>query len=253
MAMPGRHRNQWCRYGSTVSAEAMQKGLFITGTDTGVGKTLVSLLLMQALQAQGFKVLGMKPVASGGHWQSGRLVNEDALALQAQSSLEIPYEFINPYVFEPAIAPHLAAAEAGVRIELAPIQRAFAELAAQADLVIVEGAGGWRVPLGQGLEMSDLALALDLPVVLVVGLRLGCLNQALLSWESIKNKKTRPGAWIANQVDQTMERHQENFDFLEKELNYPCLGLLPWNNRLIHSSLIKQIRIDNLQCLMAES
>lgn len=226
----------------------MTRGIFITGTDTGVGKTHVSLLLMKVLQEQGLKVLGMKPVASGGIWKDGRLVNEDALALQAQGSHEVPYEIINPYLFEPAIAPHLAAAEAGVEIRLEPILEAYRALEAQADLVIIEGAGGWRVPLAEGLEMADLALALDLPVVLVVGMRLGCLNQALLSTESIKNKKTRFIGWIANEADSGMEKLKENFDFLEKSLEVPCLGLLYWNNKPLHTFPTKPLQIDNLQC-----
>lgn len=226
------------------------KGIFVTGTDTGVGKTYVSLLLMQAFQAQGLRVLGMKPVASGAIWREGRLVNEDALALQAQGSHAAPYELINPYVFEPAIAPHLAAAKAGVRIELEPIKTAFASLATEADLVILEGAGGWRVPLADGLEMGDLALALGLPLVLVVGMRLGCLNQALLSHESIFNKKISKVTWIANQVEQDMANLSENFDFLVKNIPAPCLGLLHWRNDLVHNSLIKAIKIDNLQCLI---
>jgi dethiobiotin synthetase len=229
------------------------RGVFVTGTDTGVGKTRVSLLLMQVFQAQGLRVLGMKPVASGAIWREGRLVNEDALALQTQGSHAAPYELINPYVFEPAIAPHLAAAEAGVRIELEPIKTAFAGLAAEADLVIVEGAGGWRVPLADGLEMGDLALALGLPLVLVVGMRLGCLNQALLSYESISGKKNGTTYWIANQVDPNMEKLEENFDFLGKTIKAPCLGLLRWSNIEIHDSLIKTFEIDNLQCLVAES
>lgn len=230
----------------------MTQGLFITGTDTGVGKTLASLLLMRTLQAQGLRVLGMKPVASGGCWQDGRLVNADALALQAQGSHLVPYELINPFVFEPAIAPHLAAAEAGIEIGIAPILEAFAALSAQADLVIVEGAGGWRVPLSSQLEMADLAAALGLPVVLVVGMRLGCLNQALLSAESIQIKKTRFFGWLANQVDSEMEKTLENYDFLKQKLPGTCLGLLPWGDTENHNFLIKKIQIDNLQCLRSE-
>ncbi|MGD8577381.1 MAG: dethiobiotin synthase, partial [Thiohalophilus sp.] len=162
------------------------RGVFVTGTDTEIGKTFCSRLLMIALQQRGLSVAGMKPVASGGEYRNGELVNDDALQLQQQSDRDLPYEWVNPYVFEPPIAPHLAAIQAGKVIEAELIRGSFSRLQQQSDQVIVEGVGGWRVPLSDTLSVSDLPVLLDLPVVLVVGMRLGCLNHALLTIESIQ-------------------------------------------------------------------
>jgi dethiobiotin synthetase len=177
------------------------QGLFITGTDTGIGKTHVSVRLLRRLHASGVRVAGMKPVASGAEWQSGRWVNDDALALQAASSLTLPYAWVNPYVFEPPIAPHLAAAQSGQRVDLAEIQRTFLALAAEVDSVIVEGVGGWRVPLNADEDVAYLAGMLGLPVVLVVGLRLGCISHARLTHEAILASGVVFGGWIANAVE----------------------------------------------------
>ena len=203
-------------------------GLFVTGTDTGCGKTEVSLGLMQYLQDQGLRVLGMKPVASGSEASVNGLRNQDALRLQAQGSLDQPYERINPYAFEPPIAPHLAATRAGRPIELARIQAGYRGLAAAAERVIVEGVGGWRVPLGPGLDVAGLARALELPVVLVVGLRLGSLNHALLSAEAILAAHCTLAGWVANRVDPEMLLPEENLATLVARLPAPCLGQIPW-------------------------
>lgn len=200
------------------------RGIFVTGTDTGCGKTEISLGLMAALQAQGQRVAGMKPVASGSDWTSAGLRNEDALRLQAQTGFETPYDLVNPYAFAPPIAPHLAAEEAGVSIDLDRITQAFQGLAAAADRVVVEGVGGWRVPLGPGISVADLPLRLDLPVVLVVGLRLGCLNHALLTAESILASGARLLGWVANQVDPEMERVEANVQSLVHRLPSPLLA-----------------------------
>ncbi|WP_410761684.1 dethiobiotin synthase [Halochromatium sp.] len=210
------------------------RGLFITGTDTEIGKTEVTLGLMSALQQRGQRVLGMKPIAAGCEPSAEEarndqpLRNEDALRIQAQCSQPVAYARINPYAFAPPIAPHIAAAQAGVEIALAPIQSAYQQLAAQADWVIVEGVGGWRVPLGPEFTLADLPRALELPVLLVVGLRLGCLNHALLSAESIQASGLRLVGWIANGVDPAMAAVEGNLASLRALLPAPCMGVIPW-------------------------
>lgn len=203
-------------------------GLFITGTDTDAGKTVVALGIMVALQRRGLRVLGMKPVATGCIKTAEGWRNADALALRAQGSVLQPYEWVNPYAFVPPIAPHLAAAAVGVRIEPEPICAAYAALRARADAVIVEGAGGWRVPLGPAWDLSDLPKLLDLPVVLTVGVRLGCLNHARLSAESICASGAAWGGWIATQRDPLMPYREENLDALRELLPGPLLGVVPW-------------------------
>ncbi len=206
----------------------MSRGWFITGTDTGCGKTAITLGLMAAFQAQGDQVLGMKPVASGCNLTPEGLRNADALCLQAQGSVRVPYDQINPYAFAPPIAPHIAAAQVGLRIERDRIKNAYAKLAQEANWVLVEGVGGWRVPLGDGFFASDLPRILNLPVILVVGLRLGCLNHALLTAESILAKGSALAGWVANQIDPRMPALAENLETLRALLPAPCLGLVPW-------------------------
>ncbi len=202
-------------------------GFFITGTDTGIGKTWATLCLMRELQAQGRTVAAMKPVATGGFFQGGRLVNEDALALRAAASVDLPYEWVNPFVYEPPVSPHIAAAEAGMPVDRGVIRAAYAHLAAVADCVLVEGVGGWEVPLGHSLRVADLAAALGLPVILVVGLRLGCLNHALLTREAITVSGAEFAGWIANQVEAGFPRVPENIATLAEAWGVPPLATLP--------------------------
>jgi dethiobiotin synthetase len=176
------------------------RGYFITGTDTGVGKTAVTLGLMQALQDQGKTVVAMKPVASGCEPTAAGLMNADALLLQQQGSIDLDYERVNPYAFQPAIAPHLAAEQAGTHIEISEIVNIFKEMEINTDCVLVEGIGGWQVPLTENETLADLASALGLGVVLVVGLRLGCLNHALLTAQSIAASGCKLSGWVANQT-----------------------------------------------------
>jgi len=201
----------------------MSKGFFITGTDTEVGKTYVAANLVSAFRKRELNVSGFKPVASGGIWSNGRLENEDALALMHESNVPLPYEIVNPYCFEPAIAPHLAASQAGVDIALSPIQSCYKQHAEASDVVIVEGAGGWKVPLGHQLSFDDVAVALDLPVILVVGLQLGCINHALLSEESII-KKSRLIGWVGNAVNQEFVEADANMETLKELMASPCIG-----------------------------
>ncbi|MBK1645414.1 dethiobiotin synthase [Thiocapsa imhoffii] len=207
------------------------QGMFITGTDTGCGKTAITLGLMAAWRTRVERVLGMKPVASGCTPGPAGLRNDDALALQAQGSSQAPYGIVNPYAFEPPIAPHLAAGQVGVIISLPVIEQAFRTLAAAADQVLVEGVGGWRVPLGPELFLSDVPKALGLPVVLVVGLKLGCLNHALLTVESIRASDGVLAGWIANQVDPNMLEQEANLATLAALIEAPCLGVVPWLER----------------------
>lgn len=204
----------------------MNRGFFITGTDTGCGKTYVAAELIRCLRTRDRRVAGFKPVAAGASESDGKVRNDDALTLAAASGLPVPYATVNPYCLTPPIAPHLAAAEAGIEIRLATIVDAFAELRDASELVIAEGAGGWAVPLAPGLDMSDLALALDLPVLLVVGLRLGCINHARLSEQAIVACGARLVGWVGSQVERDMPRLEENLATLEQVLSVPCMGVL---------------------------
>ena len=206
------------------------RGIFITGTDTGVGKTLASCTLLHALRARGLRAVGMKPLASGSDATPDGLRNEDALALQAASDPRPRYEDVNPYALPLPLAPELAARDAGVEVALAPMLAAHARLAAQSDVVVVEGVGGWAAPLSPSLDQADLVRALgdDVPVVLVVGLRLGCLNHAYLSARAIAADGCRLAGWIGTGVDPGMARIDDNRALLAARLEAPCLGWLPW-------------------------
>lgn len=222
------------------------QGLFITGTDTDCGKTEVTLALMHALAARGLRVLGMKPVATGARPGPDGLMNSDARRLLAAGSFPMPYGLVNPYAFAPAIAPHVAAGMDGVVIDAAPILDAYRTLAAQADRVLVEGVGGWRVPLGPSLAVSDLPLLLDLPVVLVVGLRLGCLNHSLLSAEAIRASGARLVGWIANCRDPAMAALDENIATLAALIDAPNLGVLPCLSAPDPAALAEHLHLEAL-------
>ena len=207
---------------------SMARGIFITGTDTGAGKTLVAAGLVRLLAGQDRRVLGLKPIASGALQTAAGLRNADALALAAESSVHVPYAATNPYCFEPAIAPHLAAAEAGVPIPVTALTRWYQAVATDAEFVIVEGAGGWRVPLHPDGFLSDLPEQLGLGVVLVVGLRLGCLNHARLTLEAIERSgRCRFVGWIGCQVDPDFARLGANLDTLARLLGQPALAVVP--------------------------
>ena len=197
-------------------------GFFVTGTDTGVGKTRVAVALIHALRAQGLRVAAMKPVAAG--CVPGEL-NEDVAALLQAVNVAADVRDVNPYAFDEAVAPHIAAQQAGVEIELPVIAAAYARLAAAADVVVVEGAGGWRVPLNAREDMADLAQALGLPVVLVVGLRLGCLSHALLTAESIAHRHLPWAGWVGNTIDPAMAQAECNLAALRARMPAPCLGV----------------------------
>ncbi|CAK0758426.1 dethiobiotin synthetase [Gammaproteobacteria bacterium] len=210
--------------------EKVKPGYFITATDTGCGKTLTALTLMQCFKHQGLRVLGMKPVAAGCISTSIGPRNDDALRLCAMGSLEVPYEWVNPFAFLLPIAPHLAAADAGIRIDLETILHHRDRLAALSDILVVEGAGGLLVPLGEGRTLADLAIALGYPLILVVGLRLGCLNHAQLTEEAIQRRGMALAGWIGNRIDPGFSHPTENLDTLAKALEAPCLGVFPWQS-----------------------
>jgi dethiobiotin synthetase len=192
-----------------------------------VGKTLVSAALIHAFIARGLKVTGMKPVASGSELTTQGLRNSDALALQQAANVPADYDAINPYCFEPAIAPHLAAQQIGVSIELSILQQAYRALAARSEVVIVEGAGGWRVPLTPSGYLSDFPEAEHMSVVMVIGLRLGCLNHAVLTAEAIQSGPCKLVGWVGNSIDPAFALLQQNLDTLRDRLPVPCLGVLP--------------------------
>lgn len=202
-------------------------GVFITGTDTGVGKTEIAAGLLAGFKARGIAALGMKPVASGCAPGEDGLQSDDAIRLLAAGSVDAPYADVNPYALAAPIAPHIAAGQAGIEIKLGRIRRAYAALAQRADRVVVEGVGGWRVPLGPALAVSDLPNALGIPVVLVVGLRLGCLSHSLLTAESIRARGVRLVGWIANEIDPDMQARDENIATLAALIDAPTLGVVP--------------------------
>ncbi|MCP5279557.1 MAG: dethiobiotin synthase [Thiobacillus sp.] len=203
-------------------------GFFITGTDTGVGKTRVAAALLRAYGRLGYRCVGMKPVAAGTEWQNGAWVNEDVLQLQAASNVEGPLAQVNPYLFREAIAPHIAADHKGVIIQLPRIRVAYEALTGLADVVVVEGAGGFLVPLSRNGDMADLAVVLNLPVIMVVGMRLGCLNHALLTREAIAARGLNLAGWVANRIDPAMQAHDENLATLAQRLAAPLLAELPY-------------------------
>ncbi len=217
------------------------KGYFVTGTDTGVGKTVVACALLHAFAAQGLRAAPMKPVAAGVERIEGELKHADIEALVAASNVAAPRDLVNCYCFLPPIAPHIAAAAAGIMIDLERIARCFGELVALADVVIVEGVGGFRVPLGNNVDTGELAARLALPVVLVVGMRLGCLNHALLTSEAIAARGLVLAGWVANHIDPKMEAAEQNVQALQEALLAPLLARIPYSQapdfRVIASNL----------------
>ena len=202
----------------------MTSAYFLTGTDTEIGKTFITCALLHRARMAGLSAVGIKPVAAGTD-DLGR--NDDVEAIRAASSLALPEAVLNPYRYRSPIAPHIAAAEEGRPIAFAPILKACESARAQADLLIVEGVGGFRVPLGADGDSADLAVALGLPVILVVGMRLGCINHALLTFEAIAARGLVLAGWVANRVDPAMSRPEENIAALRERIAAPLLGIVP--------------------------
>lgn len=197
----------------------MKQAFFITGTDTGVGKTYVACKLIRDYVAQGYNVIGMKPVAAGSDFVDGQWVNDDVLKLEQASNVKAPRKLINPYSFKEAVAPHIAAEKVGVEIKIDVIKQAFQALSTLADIVIVEGAGGFLVPLNNQQSMADLPIALDIPVILVVGMKLGCINHSLLTVEAIKARGINLHGWVANPMDPEMAFYHKNMTTIAEKIH----------------------------------
>ena len=224
----------------------MTPASFVTGTDTGVGKTRVAAALCRGLAARGTRVAAMKPVASGCALTPEGLRNEDALALLAAMNVRARYSDVNPYAFAPAIAPHIAAQEAGVDIDFDVLDRAYERLRMQSQALIVEGAGGWLAPLDSSRTFADLAVHWHMDVVLVVGMRLGCLNHALLTAESVERRGLRLRGWVANSIDPKFERLTENISSLKSRISAPCLGILSFEPQSDPDALAQALAVDAL-------
>jgi dethiobiotin synthetase len=205
----------------------VNRGVFITGTDTGVGKTVVAAALIKSLVRQGLRVAVMKPVAAGAYMTASGPRNADALALAQAANVAAPYEQVNPYCFAAPIAPHIAARDASVVVDIELLRQRFDELARDADCVVVEGAGGWLTPISDCASMADVAAALALPVVLVVGLKLGCLNHAFLTAGALAARGVSLAGWIGNSIDPAFERAADNIAALEKRLQ-PAAAIVPY-------------------------
>jgi len=221
---------------------------FVTGTDTGVGKTLVSAAILHAARAIGKRTLAMKPIASGCDRTPEGLRNEDALMLQNAITEPLAYELINPVALEPAIAPHVAAEQAGRHITSDRLVGFCRGLQIRpADLLLVEGAGGWRVPLNDRETYSEFPRQLAMPVILVVSLRLGCINHALLTAEAIRNDGLRVAGWVANRTEEEpMSCEQDTLNYLVNHMAAPCLGILPWLEQSRPEMLAGYLNIDGL-------
>lgn len=225
----------------------MSKSYFITGTGTDVGKTLVASGLLAAASQQGLSTVGMKPVAAGCEATSEGLRNNDASQLLAQSSLNISYEQINPVALEPALAPHIAAAKVGRRLSADRLAGFYRGLMMQRpDFAVVEGAGGWRVPLNQRETFADLAKMIQLPVVLVVSMELGCINHALLTAEAIQRDGLTLAGWVANQVVSEMDCYQENLETLQHWIPCPMIAEIPFLLKAEAEQVVKFINLASL-------
>lgn len=222
------------------------QGYFVTGTDTEVGKTWATLALMDAWKKRGKRVGGMKPVASGCEEMKDGLRNEDALLIQSHCSERFPYKLINPCAYLPPIAPHIAAERSGRPVDINAIKSAYESLQQRSEVMVVEGIGGWRVPLGDKMSLVDIVRALRLPVLLVVGLRLGCINHALLTAESVLAGGCRLAGWMANPVDENYTTMEETIAALRQRLGAPCLAILPRLRTLDPSRLSGAVQLDLL-------
>ena len=206
------------------------KGVFITGTDTGIGKTYFTLACIHALRSAGLKVAAMKPVASGAELVDGQLRNEDALQILKALDQVVDYELINPYCFRPPVSPHIAAAELGVEIDVLKIKNSCQLLSENSDYTLVEGVGGWLAPLSDSLTVADLAKALELPIIMVVALRLGCLNHAMLTAQSIKRSGLKLAGWVANWVEPELDALENQIDYLSKQFSMPPIARMGWQS-----------------------
>ncbi len=225
----------------------MKQRFFVTGTDTDAGKTFVTVLLLEALKQKGLSTLALKPVAAGCEDMDGELCNDDALKLQAAMTTELAYQQVNPIALKAAIAPHIAAEEEGRRLSvdrLAGLIRGA--MMTPADVTLIEGAGGWLVPLNERETLANLVKELALPVILVVGVRLGCLNHALLTAQAVAAAGLPLAGWVANCIDPDAARVEENIQTLKSMLSAPCLGVVPHAPEIPTADLVQHIDIDLL-------
>ncbi|MGZ4958932.1 MAG: dethiobiotin synthase [Methylomonas sp.] len=217
----------------------MKMGFFITGTDTDVGKTWVTVALMRRFRQKGFSVAGMKPVAAGCKRQNGRLRNQDALLIQENASVTLEYEQVNPYAFKLPVSPHLACGDVEVSLDI--ILEGLSKLQQQSDVVLVEGAGGWLSPMSVKIDNADLAVALQMPVIVVVGIRLGCINHARLTFQAIRQSGVKCAGWVAVEIVPDRADFQANLEFLKSRIEAPLLGVLPHLNDADFDFLSMQI------------
>jgi dethiobiotin synthetase len=221
------HRHISMHQGSTHLP--IHSGLYITGTDTGIGKTQVSCAILRALHRQGMRVQGMKPVASGCQWHDAMWKNDDALDLMAACASQAAYAHVNPYALPAATAPQIAAQQAGLELAIAPIQTAYQQLCTEADTVLVEGVGGWLAPLSASLDQADVVHALNIPVLMVVGMRLGCLNHARLTEHAIQQSGVHLLGWISNYSEQGFDQDGAYLNALTTSLGTPHLANMSFN------------------------
>lgn len=226
------------------------RGVFIAGTDTGVGKTLIACALLRGLAGEGLRTAGMKPVAAGAVLRRGVWHNDDVEQLRAAASVDAARPVINPYCFAPPVAPHIAAREARVAVSMSLILRNYDRLRAQADIVVVEGVGGLLVPLGPRLSAAAIPTRLNLPVLLVVGLRLGCLNHALLTVEALQQRGLRLAGWIANPIDSAMARRAENLEALRRRVPAPLLGIVKNSRKADADRVAQQLDIKRINAVI---
>ena len=225
----------------------MAKSYFITGTDTDAGKTVVTCGYLEAARQQGLETIALKPVSAGCQQTPDGLRNDDAVQLTELMTIKLPYDQMNPVAFQPPVAPHIAAKEEGRRItidRLSGICRGA--LMRKHDLSVIEGAGGWRVPLNDRESLSDLAVTMNTPVILVVGMKLGCLNHALLTVEAIQKDGAVLAGWVANQIDPDMNRFEENLSTLKARIPAPCLGVVPWVESPVPAEVAKHLDLESL-------
>ena len=226
---------------------------FITGTDTNIGKTLVSCALLNALSKKRKGVVGMKPIATGCHETPDGLLSEDVEKLRAASDIKAHLSLVNPYAFIPPIAPHIAAQLTKTKIDLTVIHEAFKQLQNMAEAVIVEGIGGFKVPIDVRATTIDIVRTLQLPIILVVGVKLGCLNHALLTLDAIHSSRLRLEAWVANCIDPSMELVEENIKTLQQRIPAPLLGTIPFTQNLTPQKAASHLDIYRLSEIQIKS
>ena len=224
----------------------MSKAYFITGTDTGVGKTLIATSLLRLAREQGMSTLGLKPVAAGCELIDGQWMNDDARLLMGASSIDVDYPAVNPIALREAMAPHIAAEREGREINCAELIAHCKFLIGQADFTVIEGAGGWQVPLNDSKTMADLAVGLNYPVILVVGIRLGCINHALLTAAAIRQSGLQLAGWVANHIYSGMAVTDENVATLEQRLGAQMTGRIPWQEEIDLPAFSRQLNLDLL-------